>query len=183
MPMPKPGSPTPTPTPSPSPGGGHPSTDDPALGTPVVLHKITKTSGCRVRGALPDPACTPGARFSKVTKAQVCVPGYSKRVRNVPQSVKNAVYRAYGISKHFNGQNGEVDHLVSLELGGANTDDSHPTANLFPEAATPTPGSHQKDRLENLLHKRVCDGAMTLRAAQRAIATDWLAEYHKLGLG
>jgi hypothetical protein len=104
-------------------------------------------------------------------------------VRNVPQSVKNAVYRAYGISKHFNGQNGEVDHLVSLELGGANTADSHPAANLCPEAATPTPGSHQKDRLENLLHTRVCDGKMTLRAAQKAIATDWLAEYHKLGLG
>jgi hypothetical protein len=39
------------------------------------------------------------------------------------------VYRA-----NFNGQNGEVDHLVSLELGGTNA-----TANLFPEAASPRP--------------------------------------------
>jgi hypothetical protein len=137
-----------------------------------------------VRGALPDPACTPGARFSKVTGARVCVPGYSStQVRNVPQSVKNAVYRAYAMTTHFNGHNGEVDHLVSLELGGANTAAGDPAANLFPEAASPTPGSHEKDRRENLLHARVCDGEMTLRAAQRVIATDWLAEYHKLGLG
>jgi hypothetical protein len=164
-------SPTPTPT------------ANPTLGTAVALHKVAKTSGCRVRGPLPDPACTPGARYSKVTKANVCVPGYSKRVRNVPQSVKDAVYRAYGITKHFNGTTGEVDHLVSLELGGANEAGNDPASNLFPEAASPKPGSHEKDKLENLLHSRVCDGTMTLRAAQTAIAKDWLAEYHKLGLG
>jgi hypothetical protein len=38
----------------------------------------------------------------------------------VPQSREDAVYRAYGMTKHFNGRDGEVDHLVSLELGGTN---------------------------------------------------------------
>jgi hypothetical protein len=61
-----------------------------------------------------------------------------------PASVNNAVYNAYGITKHFNGRTGEVDHLVSLELGGSND-----RANLFPEAASPRPGSHDKDKREN----------------------------------
>ena len=51
-------------------------------------------------------------------------------------SAKEAVYRAYGMTAHFNWRNGEVDDLVSLELGGSNV-----RANLFPETASPTPGS------------------------------------------
>jgi hypothetical protein len=125
-----------------------------------------------VRGPLPDPGCTPGTRYRLVTKARICTPGYAGRVRNVPQSRKDTVYAAYGMSTHFNGHNGEVDHLVSLELGGTNA-----TANLFPEAASPAPGSHEKDRLENRLHELVCSGQVTLRKAQRAIATDWVKAY------
>src|SRR5206468_9221451 len=143
------------------------------LGGSQALHLVTKRSGCRTRGALPDPACTPGARFSRVTRAQVCRPGYARSVRHVSSSTKDAVYRAYGLSEHFNGADGEVDHLVSLELGGSNA-----RANLFPEAATPRPGSHEKDRLENRLHAEVCAGTITLRRAQRLIATDWVAAYH-----
>lgn len=79
----------------------------------------------------------------------------------------------YGIAEQFNGKDGEVDHLVSLELGGSNSQ-----ANLFPEAATPSPGSHEKDRLENALHGEVGDGTIKLRRAQRLIASDWIAEYH-----
>jgi hypothetical protein len=136
------------------------------------LHRVTKRSSYRVRGPLPDPGCTPGTRYRLVTKARVCTPGYAGRVRNVPQSRKDTVYAAYGMSTHFNGHNGEVDHLVSLELGGTNA-----TANLFPEAASPTPGSHEKDRLENRLHDLVCSGQVTLRKAQRMIATDWVKAY------
>jgi hypothetical protein len=36
---------------------------------------------------VPDPAKTPGDTLA-VTKADICVPGYSKKVRNVPESVK-----------------------------------------------------------------------------------------------
>ena len=62
---------------------------------------------------------------------------------------------------------------MSLELGGSNA-----RANLFPEAATPRPGSHEKDRLENRLHDEVCTGRLRLRRAQRLISTDWVAAYH-----
>jgi hypothetical protein len=144
----------------------------PLLGGSITLGRPTRRSGCRTRGGLPDPRCTPGARFSRVSRAQVCRPGYASAVRNVPAARKNAVYRAYGISGHFDGRDGEVDHLVSLELGGSNA-----AANLFPEAASPRPGSHEKDRLENTLHREVCDGRISLRRAQRLIARDWVAAY------
>jgi hypothetical protein len=141
----------------------------PRLGPSVTLGPLTKRVGCRVRGALPDAGCTPGARFEYATKTKVCRSGYARAVRNVSQATKDAVYRAYGMSRHFNGRNGEVDHLVSLELGGSNA-----RSNLFPEAANPTPGAHEKDRLEDYLSRLVCRERISLRLAQRMIATDWL---------
>src|SRR4051794_12811009 len=107
------------------PGGGGSSKPSPApalpsVGRSIVLGPVTRASGCRVRGKLPDPRCTPGARFSRATKKDVCTPGYSSAVRNVSSSTKDAVYADYGMTRHFDGQNGEVDHLVSLELGGSN---------------------------------------------------------------
>src|SRR4051812_27830991 len=143
------------------------------LGRSVTLAPVRKRTGCEVHGPLPDAGCTPGARYSRVGKAQVCRPGYASSVRHVTESTKDAVYAAYGMSRHFNGADGEVDHLVSLELGGSNI-----RANLFPEAAMPRPGSHEKDRLENRLHAEVCSGAITLRRAQRLVASDWIAAYH-----
>lgn len=118
--------------------------------------------------AYPDPHCTPGATV-KVTKEALCVKGYAKGVRNVPTSEKKAVFAAYGITSHPVGRY-EVDHLISLELGGANSQD-----NLWPEASTPKPGFHQKDTCENKAHELVCSGEITLEAAQQGISKDWLS--------
>jgi len=137
----------------------------------------TKTSGCQYTGGgkLPDPACTPGdLMMPLVTKDDICKSGYSSGVRDVPDSEKNAVYAEYGITKHTSGQY-EVDHFVSLELGGSND-----ISNLFPEAASPKPGFHEKDKVENYLHDQVCSGAMTLQTAQIAIATNWLDVYNSM---
>ena len=49
---------------------------------------------------------------------------------------------------------------------------SNDIANLWPEAASPTPGFHQKDEVENYLHDQVCSGAMSLKDAQTEIATN-----------
>lgn len=81
--------------------------------------QITKTIGCQAQGALPDKACTPGAVLPSATKEQVCTPGYSKTVRNVSIEEKKAVYAEYGITSHSPGEY-EVDHFISLELGGSN---------------------------------------------------------------
>ena len=158
-------------------GGSTPSHDRnparPRLGPSVFLGPRTRSSGCHVHGPLPDRACSPGARFKYPTRSQVCRSGYSAAVRNVRESTKDKVYAEYDMGRHFNGTTGEVDHIVSLELGGSNS-----IANLYPEAATPRPGSHEKDRLENALHDEVCSGQMTLAHALRLIATDWVAAYH-----
>ncbi|MFL5846794.1 MAG: HNH endonuclease [Solirubrobacteraceae bacterium] len=138
-------------------------------GRSVRLGPITQREGCRVHGRLPDRGCTPGARFRGATREKICRPGYSAAVRDVSDAKKDAVYAAYGMTAHFDGRDGEVDHLVALELGGSNA-----RANLFPEAA---PGSAQKDRLENALHAEVCDGSLSLRRAQHLIARNWVRAY------
>lgn len=144
------------------------SSGSPAFG------KRTKTSGCMIQDKFPDPACTPGAVFPNATKEQVCASGYSSGVRDVSDKDKNTIYAEYGITKHTTGQY-EVDHFVSLELGGSND-----LANLWPEAADPKPGFHEKDKVENYLHDQVCSGPLTLGQAQIQIATNWLAIYQKL---
>jgi hypothetical protein len=119
----------------------------------------------------PDPKLTPGATLA-VTTADVCVPGYTKKIRNVPAKVKRQVFAEYDIQyvpKAF-----EVDHLISLELGGSNS-----IRNLWPQSYTGSYNAHQKDILENRLHKLACNGSLPLEEAQRAIAGDWIAAYQK----
>ena len=149
----------------------------PGGATTVGSHQFgvqTKTSGCKAHSGLPDSACTPGAILSTGTKSAICKSGYASSVRNVPDSEKNQDYAEYGITSHATGEY-EVDHLVSLELGGSND-----IANLWPEAANPTPGFHQKDQVENYLHDQVCSGAISLSDAQIEIATDWLSVYQRM---
>ena len=120
---------------------------------------------------LPDSARTPGATLD-VTTADICVPGYSKKVRNVPAAVKRQVYASYGIVRHKPGDY-EVDHLISLELGGSNS-----VRNLWPESYRTHPwNARVKDALENELHRRVCAGTLDLAAAQRVIASNWVIGY------
>lgn len=151
----------------------------PRVGPPEPLGDRTKHAGCALRGALPDPACTPGSIFEDATRKVICVSGYTAEVRDVPESVKNEVYAEYGIAHHVRGQY-EVDHLVPLEGGGSNS-----IANLFPQPAAPSGGGegfHVKDHVENVMHERVCDGSLALRPAQRAIARDWTAFAATLGV-
>ena len=146
-------------------------------GTTAATYKWgvqTKTSGCQAQGPLADSACTPGDIIKTATTDVICKSGYASSVRNVPTSEKNAVYAEYGITHHSAGQY-EVDHLVSLELGGSND-----ISNLWPEAASPTPGFHQKDKVENYLHDQVCSGAVSLQQAQYEIATNWLTIYNQM---
>jgi hypothetical protein len=120
---------------------------------------------------MPDPALTPGAVLT-TNAARVCVRGYSANLRDVPQSEKDAVYARYGVAdvpyKH------EVDHLVSLEVGGSNA-----IRNLWPEPYAGRWGARTKDVLEDRLHELVCDGRLGLRSAQRIEAADWVLAYRR----
>lgn len=124
---------------------------------------------------LPDSRCTPGAVDPAVSQADIgrtiCRSGYTRRTRPqewVTEAEKRASLRAYGDRRPLHAY--EYDHLVPLELGGAAND----PRNLWPEpGAIPNP----KDELEYRLRTRVCDGRMSLRAAQLAIARNWIAAY------
>lgn len=120
---------------------------------------------------LPRPALTPGVVLS-VSRSRICVPGYSASVRDVPSSESDAVYLRYHVV-HVPYAH-EVDHLISLELGGSNA-----IANLWPEPYAGRWGARTKDALENRLHALVCAGQLGLRAAQRMEATNWVAAYRR----
>ena len=121
----------------------------------------------------PNPQLTPGDVLTTNVQT-VCVHGYTQTVRNVPQAVKEQVYRAYGITSHQPGEY-EVDHLISLELGGSNS-----IRNLWPESYISKPfNAHVKDVLEDKLHALVCAGKLPIQTAQKAIAQNWLVAYQK----
>jgi hypothetical protein len=94
-------------------------------------------------------------------------------MRHTSGQLKAEVYREYGIDRrsgHF-----EVDHLIPLGLGGADTRE-----NLWPESRDTQPwNADVKDRLEDRLHVLVCRGEVPLEEAQREIATDWIVAYRK----
>jgi hypothetical protein len=135
----------------------------------MLLHFVAALLVLRV----PDPMLTPGATRT-VTSQELCTPGSASRARHVSTVTKRAVYRRYHVTPRRGAY--EIDHLVSLELGGAND-----LANLWPQPYFGTPNAHQKDALENKLHALVCHGQLSLAEAQRAIATDWIAAWHHYG--
>jgi len=118
---------------------------------------------------MPNLTLTPGVALP-VTAAEVCVPGYASSVRNVSDAEKNQVYARYHVTRvpfqH------EVDHLISLEIGGSND-----IRNLWPEPYAGQWGAHAKDVLENKLHDLVCSGQLSLALAQQQEVQNWVAAY------
>ena len=93
------------------------------------------------------------------------------------EAEKHVTYKWYGTRKPRanSGENQvcELDHLVPLELGGADG-----LGNIWPECgpdATTLDNRYFKikDRVENYLAEEVKAGRMSLDAAQRGIASDW----------
>ncbi|CAN5614211.1 hypothetical protein BH10ACT11_BH10ACT11_06030 [soil metagenome] len=126
----------------------------------------------REKGLLADPHCTPGAIDPRVTQQNlgrtICRSGgYTDTVRpptSYTTPLEFRLIRSYDLP--IDPSRSELDHLVSLELGGAPSD----PRNLFPEPYTR--GAYTKDTVENQLHDAVCGGRMKLATAQRAII-DW----------
>jgi hypothetical protein len=121
---------------------------------------------------MPDISLTPGAIQSS-DRGAICTPGWASAHRDVSWETKNAVASEYGLSSR---SGYEIDHLIPLELGGANT-----TANLWPEPYNSPYGATQKDGLEDWLHEQVCNGGLALAAAQQHIAENWYAAWVAAG--
>ena len=152
-----------------------PPRDDFAPARPTPRGPNGNASGFNMKAPqLPDPKLTPGDVL-EVRVRDIAVPGYSKKVRNVTASTKKKAYEEYGITHREKGEY-EVDHLISLQLGGSNS-----LKNLWPQSYQTQPwNAYIKDAVENELHARVVDGSMDLKTAQRMIATNWIAAYQQL---
>lgn len=129
----------------------------------------------------PDARCTPGGVVPGVTAETLRDPAWrTKCIRNCQSTEiqKHVTYKWYGLPspEHNSGQTQvcELDHLVPLELGGADG-----LGNIWPQCG-PTDAVlraryfKQKDIVENYLAAKVKAGEMTLDAAQRGIASDWV---------
>jgi hypothetical protein len=146
------------------------------VGGLLFIHSARPTSSLSAtseRGAEPDPTLTPGATRI-VTIGDVCSRPHEEVVSEVSPSLRQQVFREYGIV-NARPDDYEIDYLIAPGLGGI--EDVH---NLWPEPSTfHTWNAHVKDTLEEHLHKMVCAGKLDLSTAQRDIATDWIAAYKK----
>jgi hypothetical protein len=189
-----------------------------STGDPVAQSKFGKPAATHVAPAnvYPDPELTPGeaatfsaaaikkrykcpASLAKKKKNATCT--YSQAHRNVPNSVKNAVYEAYdklypGFAdychamdvpkaqrrKFTQGKNQrcEVDHFCPVGIGCANTE-----KNLWIQRADTTyngqrMGFHEKDDLEAWGIAQVKVGKLKPEEFDRKIWADWVSYYFEV---
>jgi len=129
---------------------------------------------------IPDPDCSPGAVNPTLTLKVLKTKGFTtKCVRNMATSPteKAKTYVWYNLDKPVDNKGVnmqcELDHIVSLQLGGADTLD-----NLWPQCGPkgvklPTRHFKLKDDVENYLARQIKAGKIPLKEAQKGIAEDW----------
>jgi hypothetical protein len=142
-------------------------------GTLLLRRSALRRSATLAVAAVPDRNLTPGAT-RPVSIGDVCSMPHEEVVRDVPLSLRQQVFKEYGISNP-RPEDYEIDYLIAPGLGG--TEDIH---NLWPEPADSSAwNAHRKDLLEERLHQLVCAGELDLTTAQKAIASDWITAYKK----
>lgn len=159
---------------------------DPMASQPLAVVAADHAAGsCHVRLAangmqLPDPTCTPGAVNPTLTAAVLRNPAFRTglvRDKITSAAAKRRVYVWYGIVPPA-GNKGpnqvcELDHLVSIGLGGADTLD-----NLWPQCgpADVPVGQREfkvKDAHAELSLMREIKAGADLHDVQERIAQDW----------
>jgi hypothetical protein len=162
---------------------------DPLASQPLApVAKDHAPGSCHVRIAadglqLPDPLCTPGAVNPTVTAEVLRNPTFrtgTVRDQLTTPAQKQIVYIWYGITKPKGNvgpnQTCEIDHLISLGLGGSDA-----LANLWPQCqapgSAPVPvGKREfkiKDAVAELSLMREVKAGADLADIQQRIATDW----------
>jgi len=129
---------------------------------------------------IPDPSCTPGAVNPTLTTEVLTNPTFrTSCVRDAATTAqeKTKTYLWYNIKHPANNtgatQTCELDHLISLEIGGGDTLD-----NIWPQCgpkgvALRNRYFKQKDIVENYLAAQIKAGKMKLADVQKGIAEDW----------
>jgi hypothetical protein len=107
---------------------------------------------------LPNPKLTPG----KVAE-------HDKDRSGVTARMEQKVFARYRLPWSRRTEF-KIDHLIPLELGGADTID-----NLWPQSLRIKPyGADRKELLTEVLLERIRTGRMTLAQAQEEIRKDWI---------
>jgi hypothetical protein len=129
---------------------------------------------------VPDPKCTPGGINPSVSESTLTDPAWRTRcIRNCEssESQKHITYGWYSLASPPNNKGAtqvcELDHLVPLEIGGADG-----LGNIWPQCGPDNAVLRdryfkQKDKVENYLADEVRKDLMPLADAQRGIAEDW----------
>lgn len=120
--------------------------------------------------AVPDDHLTPGAIASTDT-AEVCghVAGIAYSPRHRVWHDKRSTLAKYGLPESA-ARDYEDDDRVAVCLGGDNADPRNHWPQKWAEA-------REKDRLEALTCRMVCDGRESLTDAQAAFLGDWRQAY------
>lgn len=159
---------------------------DPRASEPLAAVTTDHAPGsCHVRHAangmqLPDPACTPGAVNPTVTAEVLRNPAFrtgQERDLATSAAMKRRVYAWYGLTPPAKNRGPdqvcELDHLISIGLGGADTLD-----NIWPQCgpANVPVGQREfklKDAVAELSLMREIKAGADLRSVQARIAADW----------
>lgn len=153
--------------------------DDPDLSSSRAL-------SCRIVNGFPDSLCTSGAVNPNIHQADIrrtlCNPSWSTKSIRPPSTYTNSLKKSqmelYGLTGPTSDY--EEDHLISIEDGG----DPRDPRNLWPEpnhldVQGYDLGAKTKDKLENVIHKLICSGKITLPEGQEMLRNDWVAAYQK----
>jgi hypothetical protein len=161
----------------------------------------------------PNPTLTPGAINPEITQSNIaqtiCHKGWktgTERDKTTSEAQKEKTYKSYNITPppHDTGQDQEceLDHLISLENGGADS-----IENIWPQCGPDWPTGPRvpleqryfkmKDAVENYVHNGIClnvpdakfsegpkpPSPLTLAQGQAILKGDWYACYEKMKQG
>jgi len=124
----------------------------------AVLILTIAADACAQDALLPNPRLTPG-RIAERDKDR----------GGVTVKMEQKVFARYRLPWSRRAEF-KIDHLIPLELGGADTID-----NLWPQSLRIKPyGADRKELLTELLLQRIRTGRMTIVQAQEEIRRDWI---------
>lgn len=121
---------------------------------------------------VPDPTLTPGA--VRTTDAGAICSISTQELRHWDRARDDRILAEYGLPPGPHPQY-EIDHLIPLCLGGADSD-----RNLWPQPRRSIESvwnAERKDELEARMCSLACAGNLDVAAAQKEISDDWPDAY------